>query len=270
MVSRVWKRLLILPFLIWFLFFILGPLVVLLVMSFSHRTDLGETELAFEWTAYKTLMDPLYAKVLLTTVLFALGNTVITLISSYALSFYMYRCRKSVRLWIITLILVPFWTSFLVRILAFMDVLRLHLFGIDWLYKAQGILGALVYNYLPFAVLPIFSAMEKVDYSVIEAAKDLGASKRRVFTQVLWPLTRNGVGVAALFVFVPSLGEFLIPELVGGSNYFLLGSFLQNQFLSARNWPLGSAAIMLLVLATLLLLPLFSLSKSLTARVGQS
>lgn len=269
MVHRVWKRLLILPFLLWFVFFILGPLVVLLVMSFSHRTELGETQLAFEWTAYRTLMDPLYAKVLLTTLAFAAGNTAITLVCAYALSFYMYRCRKGIRIWLVALILVPFWTNFLVRILAFMDVLRLHLLGLDWLYQAQGVLGALVYNYLPFAVLPIFSAMEKVDYSVIEAATDLGASKRKVFFRVLWPLTRQGVGVAALFVFVPSLGEFLIPELVGGSNYFLLGSFLQNQFLTARNWPLGSAAIILLVIATLLCLPLLGLSKNIASRVAQ-
>ena len=249
------------PFQAWFLFFILGPLVVMVMMSFSHRTELGETQLAFEWTAYKTLMDPLYAKVLGTTLLFAIGNTVLTILAAYPLSFVIYRAKSSMRIWLVTLVLVPFWTSFLVRILAFMDVLRLHPFGIDWLYQAPGVLGALVYNYLPFAVLPIFSAMEKVDYSLIEAALDLGASKRRVFRSILWPLTKSGVITAGLFVFIPSLGEFLIPELVGGNNYFLLGSFLENQFLTARNWPLGAATVVLLILATLFVLGLFGISR---------
>ncbi|MBC7690700.1 MAG: ABC transporter permease [Methylotenera sp.] len=257
-VEKFQRALLLAPFGIWFLFFIVAPMAVLLIMSFSHRTELGETQIAFEWTAYRTLLNPLYGKVLFTTLLFAAANTVVTLLAAYPFSYFMYRCKPSARLWVITLILVPFWTSFLVRILAFVDVLRLHPFGFDWIYKAPGILSAMVYNYLPFAVLPIFASMEKIHYSLIEAAKDLGAGRVQVLTRILWPLTRSGVSVAALFVFVPSLGEFLIPELVGGGNYFLLGSFLQNQFLTARNWPLGAATIMIVVIGTLIVLPLFN------------
>jgi len=250
--SRLLKRkLLIAPFLFWFLFFIVGPICLVVFVSFAKRTPLGEIEATFTTEAYHTLFDVLYLRVLLITVAFAAANTVVTLLLAYPLSYFLSRLKPSTRMWVLTLVLVPFWTSFLIRILAFMDLLRLKPFGLDWIYTAKGVLGALVYNYLPFAVLPIFSAMEKVDPSHIEAARDLGASKRQVLVKVLWPLTRGGVFAAALFVFIPSLGEFLIPDLVGGGQYFLLGSFLHNQFMTARNWPLGAATIVLLLTVTL-------------------
>jgi spermidine/putrescine transport system permease protein len=131
----------------------------------------------------------------------------------------------------------------------------MHLFGLDMLYTASGVLGALSYNYLPFAILPLYACLEKIDNSVLEAAKDLGASRWQVFSKVLLPLSKPGLKAAALFVFIPNLGEYLIPELVGGGKKYLVGKFLQNQIMGdARNWPLGSAAIMVLVAATLVML----------------
>jgi spermidine/putrescine transport system permease protein len=153
-----------------------------------------------------------------------------------------------------TFLLVPFWTNYLIRLLAFMDVLRLAPFGFEWTFTFHGILAALLYNYLPFAVLPLYSALEKVPSSLIEAAQDLGASRRRILISVLWPLTKNAVFATALLVFIPALGEFLIPELVGGGRSYMLGTFLQQQFLTFRNWPLGAAAIVFLLLLSLLAL----------------
>jgi spermidine/putrescine transport system permease protein len=248
------RRYLILPFLAIFAFFTLGPLAVIVAMSFARRGALGEIEPAFVLDAYITLFDPLYAKIGLLTLGFGLLTTLLTLPPAYLLALYVSRLKPGRRIWVLTLVLIPFWTSFVIRILAFMDVLRLRPFGMEWTYTPKGILATMVYNYLPLAVLPLYSAMEKIDNSLFEAARDLGASKRQIFLRVLWPLTSRATATAALFVFGPSICEFLIPDIVGGGHYFLLGNFLQNQFLTARNWPLGAAAIVIVILITLGLL----------------
>lgn len=246
------RRRLVIPFFLWFGLFILGPLAVIVCMSFAKRTELGEIETAFVLDAFRQLFDPLYGKIFLKTLVFAGANTLLTLVIAYPLSFYISRLDKTPRTWFLTLVMIPFWTSFLVRILAFMDVIRVSHMGL--LYTEMGVILAMAYNYLPFAIMPLFSVMEKIEPSLIEAARDLSASKRQVFFHVVWPLSRPGVVTAFLFVFIPSLGEFLIPELVGGSQHFLLGSFLQNQFFTARNWPLGAATIVILLGMTLIAL----------------
>lgn len=248
------RSLLVIPFLLTFIFLTAGPLVILVVTSFYRRTPLGGMEAALITDAYRTLFDPLYLKVLGATLGFAFLNTCLCLFFAYPMAFYLSRIPARQRNFWLTLILIPFWTSFLIRILAFMDVLRLQIFGVDLLYTTPGILMCLVYNYLPFAVLPLFSTLEKIPNSLFEAARDLGASRLQVFTRVLWPLSRSGVLTASLLVFIPSMGEYLIPEIVGGGRTFLLGTFLQNQFLSARNWPLGAAAIACVLVLTAVLL----------------
>lgn len=258
MESRGRNRLLILPFLAWFVFAIVGPFGLILANSFARRTDLGTLEHVFDPSSYFQLFDPLYASILLRTLGYAVANTVLCILMAYPVSFYLSRQTNEKRQVLLTLILIPFWTNFLVRVLAFSDLLRLRPFGLEWLYTHQGVLAALVYNYLPFAILPLYSSMCAVPSSVLEAAQDLGATRRQIFLHVLWPLTRQGTVAASLLVFIPTLGEFLIPDLIGGGRYFVLGTFLQNQFLTARNWPLGSAAIILLTLLTLFVMAFFS------------
>jgi len=248
--ARLRRQLFVVPFFLWFVFFIIGPIYVLFTTSVSHRSPYGVVERAFDAIAYPTLAEGVYLKVLLTTLAFAVGNTVFTVLLAFPVAFLLTRVGLKTKMWLLTLVLIPFATSFLVRILAFMDLIRGEHLGMELLYQPAGVLMALVYNYLPFAILPLYSALEKIDPRLFDAAKDLGASPFRVFTRVLLPLARGGLLSASLFVFVPSLGEYLIPELVGGGRHFLLGSFLQNQFFSARNWPLGSAVIVLLVLFT--------------------
>lgn len=247
-----------LPFAAWFLCAILAPFGLILANSFAHRSDLGVLEPVFDASAYLQLFDPLYASILVRTLAFALSNTLLTILIAYPVAFYISRQKNGRRKLLLTLILIPFWTNFLVRVLAFSDLLRLRPFGIEWLYTQHGVLAAMMYNYLPFAVLPLYSSMATVDASILEAAQDLGATRRQIFKNVLWPLTRSGTYAAALLVFIPTLGEFLIPDLIGGGRFFVLGTFLQNQFLTARNWPLGSAAIVLLTALTLIIMAFFS------------
>lgn len=255
--SRRRSVLLILPYAAWTLLFLGAPLAFVLALSFSHRTELGTYETKFDLGAYQQLFDPLYGNILLRTWAMGAGATLLIILISYPIAFYLSRLPKEKRTLWLTLILIPFWTNFLVRTLAFMDFLRWHPLGLEWIYMRKGVLATLAYNYLPFALLPLYSSMTHVEDSVLEAARDLGASKRQVFTRVLWPLTRAGTAAAAVLVFVPILGEFLIPDLVGGGRVFVLGTFLQNQFLTARNWPLGAAAIVLLTVVTLALVFVF-------------
>jgi len=246
---------LILPFLLWFFFLILGPFCLIILTSFFTRDEFGQVQNIFSLMSYKQLLDPLYFDVFLRTLLLAASSTLLCLFIAYPFAFYLSRLPKHVANRWIALIMIPFWTNFLLRILAFMDVLRFEPFGITLVYTNAGVLLAMLYNYLPFALLPLYSTLEKVDSSILEAAFDLGASKRQIFLKVLWPITRSGVYAAGLLVFIPSLGEFLIPAIVGGGKNFFLGTFLEHQFLTSHNWPLGSAAIVFLVLLACTLLP---------------
>lgn len=250
MVRRSRNALLSIPFYLWLVAGLIGPLAIIVITSFLTRTPFGEVEWKLSFEAYYTLFDYLYFKLLLRSIGLAVSNTALTIALAYPVAFYLTRLSRNRRTWLLTLILIPFWTSFLVRILGFMEFLRLEPLGISLLYTYAGVLLSMCCNYLPFALLPLYSEVSKIEPSVIEAAQDLGASRWQIFSKIFLPLSRRGLLVASMLVFIPSLGEFLIPDLVGGGRVYGLGSFLQNQFLSARNWPLGSAVLSLLLLIT--------------------
>lgn len=235
------------PYLLWLFALVIAPFSLIFATSVGVRDAHEIVRPGFQADAYITLFDPLYLQVLGRTLLFAGTHTFITICASYPVAFFLSRLDRREAGLYITLLLVPFWTNFLIRLLAFMDVLRLEPFGLQWTFTFKGMVAAMVYNTLPFAILPLYAALEKVPGSLLEAAQDLGASKRRVFLEVLWPLTRSAVFATALLVFIPALGEYLTPELVGGGQSFYLGTFLQQQFLVSRNWPLGAAAISILI-----------------------
>ena len=248
------RRLLILPYALWLLGLVAAPFSLILAASLAARDEAGLVQFGFHLDSYAQLLDPLYLQIFLRTLLMATLHALLTLLAAYPAAFFLSRLPRADAAFYLTLLLVPFWTNYLIRLLAFMDVLRLQPGGIAWTFTFHGILAAMVYNYLPFAVLPLYSALEKVPTSLIEAAQDLGASKRQVLFKVLWPLTRKPLTATFLLIFIPALGEFLIPELVGGGQSFYLGTFLQQQFLTFRNWPLGSAAIALLLLLAVVML----------------
>lgn len=241
------------PLLVWVPLFLVGPLSGLVRMSFADRTPLGEV--GQEWTlqAYFQLFDPLYGVILLRTAGYAALTTLLCVLIAYPCAFFLASLRGRSRAIALVLVIVPFWTNSLIRILALNDVLRLHPFGWDGLYTSGGMMLGYVYNYLPAAILPLYARVSRLDLSIFEAARDLGCSGLDLFRKIAWPLTQPGALTAALFVFVPALGEFLVPALVGGGRTFLLGSFLHNQFLTARNWPLGSAVISLFAATALLI-----------------
>lgn len=242
------RLLLIAPYIAWLLLLVVAPFTLVFFTAFATRDELAQLSYGFGLSAFRELLDPVYLTLLGRTAVLAGMNAVLTILAAFPMAFFLSRLPRREASWYLSLLLIPFWTNYLVRLLAFMDVLRLEPFGISWTYSFHGMLAALLYNYLPFAVLPLYATLEKVPNSLLEAAQDLGASKRRVFLRVLWPLTKRSVVSTGLLVFIPSLGEYLIPEIVGGGKSYYLGTFLQQQFLVARNWPLGSAAVVVLLL----------------------
>ena len=256
--ANVRRKLLIIPYLLWGIFFLLLPFALLISTSFFTRDEHGVIVTNFSSAAYRELFSPLNAQILARTFFLAIFNTLACLILAFPFAFYLSRLPKSAAKRWLTWVMIPFWTNFLLRLLGFMDFLRLlKVIGLDLNYSYPGLLLAMVYNYMPFALLPLYASLEKISDSTIEAALDLGSSKRKVLLHIVLPLAHKGILAASVLVFIPSLGEFLIPEIAGGGRSFFLGNFLQQQFLVARNWPLGSAAVSLLLLLALFLL-LFS------------
>ncbi len=235
------------PLYLWIALFLAGPFLILTLYSFYTRLPDGtvSTELTLE--SYLRLSDPLYLRIILRSLGLAAANTLLCLLIAFPSAYFMARLRGGWRAAALTLVLIPLTTSFLIRVFAVMDFLRLKWFGLEWLYTTPGVLLALCYNYLPYAILPLFASFQRQDPRLLEAAQDLGASKSKIFTRILVPLHSSALLSAGLFVLIPSTGEFLVPALVGG-----IGNFLHNQFLTARNWPLGSALIVLLLALTLL------------------
>jgi len=244
------RRYLILPFVAWFLLFLLGPFGLLISISFtgSHPMD-----------AYGELFHSSYSPMFARTLAFSSLHTAFTIAFALPMAFYLSRLDRNRAGKYLTLLLIPFWTNFLIRLLSFQDVLRLEPFGISWTFSFHGMVTAMIYNGLPFAVLPLYVAMEKIPNSLLEAAQDLGAKKRQVILDVLLPILKWPLLATGLLVFIPALGDFLVPEIIGGGQSYFLGTFLQRQFLVAQNWALGAAAIVLILFFSLLLL--WALSK---------
>ena len=183
------RRILILPYFLWLLALVAAPFSLIFMGSFAHREETGALQFGLHTESFLTLLDPLYLGVFGRTLGMALLHSILTIAAAYPAAFFLSRLERNKAAFYLTLLLVPFWTNYLIRLLAFMDVLRLRPFGFEWTFSFRGILAALLYNYLPFATLPLYSALEKVPNSVIEAALDLGARRREVLCKVLWPMT---------------------------------------------------------------------------------
>lgn len=260
--TRAWR--LTLPGLGWLLLWFGLPLLLVVAYSLMPAGVYGGVEPGFTVEHYARLLDPLYLGIIGRTVLLSLIATVLCLLIGFPMAYVIARSGRWRRV-LLFLVVLPFWTSFLVRTYAMIFLLRdtglintvMQSLGIidaplTLLYTPGAVLAGLVYGYLPFAVLPIYASLEKLDPTLLEAAEMLGARPAARFWRVTFPLAMPGVIAGALLVFIPSLGSFLTPDLLGGAKTPLLGNLVQDQFTSARNWPFGSAASMLLLLGTFL------------------
>jgi putrescine transport system permease protein len=267
----------------WLLLFFLAPFVIVLKISLSQTAlalppyvpvlDLsagweGFTKFAagLSLDTYRLVFsDPIYLFSYLKSLEVAAVSTAILLVIGYPIAYGIARSRRGLQPLLIMLVILPFWTSFLIRVYAWINILQrdgllndvLVALGIvqtrpEWLASDTAIYIGIVYSYLPFMVLPIYATLEKVDETLLEAAADLGCTRRAAFWRVTAPLSLRGVAAGILLCFIPIVGEFVIPDLLGGSSTLMIGQTLWLEFFSNRDWPVASSiAVVLLVLLIL-------------------
>jgi len=242
------------------------PAAIIVVYSVLSRGAYGGVELPWTVENYTRLIDPLYGRILLRSFALAAAATALCILLGFPLALFIAQSGPRKNLYL-SLVILPFWTSFLIRLYAWMFLLRdtglintaLQSLGLirqplPLLYNTGAVLLGLVYGFLPFAVLPIYANLERLDKSLLEAAADLGARPLAVLTRVTLPLCAPGIGAAAILVFVPSLGTYITSDLLGGSKTILIGNLVQNQFTTARDWPFGAAvSIVLMIVAVVLM-----------------
>jgi len=277
-------RLLALPTLVWMGALFVLPMFLMLVMSFLDRGRYGQVVYEFTLENFARIADPLYAMIFLDTLVISVLTTVLCIFCGYPLAYYISRLDKSKqKIWLL-LVMLPFWINFLVRSYAWVVILRsqgvvnsillsLGLIGepLPLLYNTGSVLLGMVYALLPFMVLPIYVSLEQMDERKLEAAYDLGATPWKAFWHVTLPMTKTGVVTGSILVFVSSIGMFVVPDVMGGAKSALIGNVIQNQFLSARDWPFGSAlSIILMALSLLLVLLYFRAVKAGEAKEGRA
>ncbi|EMH2943095.1 spermidine/putrescine ABC transporter permease PotB [Vibrio parahaemolyticus] len=251
----------------WLTLFVLVPNLMIIVTSFLTRDEANLIELTFTFDNYLRLLDPLYAKVLMHSFYMAIIATLLCLIIGYPFAYIVAKMPEKWRPFMLFLVIVPFWTNSLIRtyglkiVLGTQGILNKSLMAMDiidkplrLMYTETAVMIGLVYILLPFMILPLYSAIEKLDNTYIEAAKDLGASKLQTITKVILPLTMPGIIGGCLLVLLPALGMFYISDLLGGAKNLLIGNVIKSQVLNARDWPFGAATSIALTIAMAIML----------------
>jgi spermidine/putrescine transport system permease protein len=258
----------ILPALIWLALCIGLPLLIILLVSFARREAYGGIELGLNLSNYARAFETLYGAIYFRSLLLASLTTGLCIILAFPVAYFMALQRSpAVKNLLLFLVTLPFWTSFLIRTYAWVIILRaegvINNQLVNWgildaplnlLYNNFSILIGLVYGELPFMILPLYTVLEKMEKSLLEASADLGCTPWNTFMRVLVPLSRHGIWAGAILVFIPSLGAFIIPDLLGGAKTMMLGNLIQSQFAVVRDQPFGSALAFLLTTVVLLLL----------------
>ncbi|TGP22422.1 MULTISPECIES: ABC transporter permease subunit [unclassified Mesorhizobium] len=293
------RLVIVVPYL-WLLFFFLVPFIIVFKISLSQTAIAmppytpvldfsdgvsgffaGFRELNFDNYTLLT-QDALYFNAYVTSVIIAGISTVLTLIVGYPIAYGMARAPATVRPILLMLVILPFWTSFLIRVYAWIGILKpegllnelllsLHIISdkLQILNTYNAIFIGIVYSYLPFMVLPLYSSLEKMDYSLIEAAQDLGCPPTGAFWKITFPLSLPGVIAGCLLVFIPAVGEFVIPDLLGGSQTLMIGRTLWNEFFNNRDWPVSSAVAVILLLVLIIPIMFFQQAQAKAQEQGK-
>lgn len=250
-------------YLFWGLIFIVLPLFLILAHALNANTDLSD--FVFTTDNFSRFFEPLYVKILITSLILAGLSTILCLIVGYPVAYIISKMSEKVRNNMILIFIIPMWMNFLLRTYAWLTLLGnkglinkfIGLFGLgpwDLMYNSKAIMIGMVYNFLPFMVLPIYTVLLKMDTKLIEAAKDLGANDFEVFTKVIFPLSLPGIYTGITMVFIPAISTFVVPNLLGGNNFYLIGNLIEKQFTFTGDWGFGSAISMVLILIMLLIL----------------
>ncbi len=275
--------LLVTPTLVFMIGLLIIPLILTAVVSFGSRDADGGVIYGFSFHNYirllgitndcpagrTTCFDPIYVNILWRSLTLAFNTTVLVICLAYPLSYFIARSHPQRRNSFLMLVLVPLWTNFVIRVYAWMMLLRdsgvingvlgwiaglfhLPFQPLSMLYTPGAVLVGMIYEFLPFMILPIYTSLEKIENSLYEAAADLGASPFRTFLRVTLPLSMPGVVAGTILVFIPVMGTFIVSDILGGRQVILVGNLIQNQFLSARDPTFGSAASLVLMIMTLI------------------
>ncbi|MBI4405621.1 MAG: ABC transporter permease [Deltaproteobacteria bacterium] len=252
-------------FLIWLLLLTAIPALLILAVSFLSRSPQGELLYEATLSNYARCFHWLYIRVLFKTLGLAGSATLTCLLVGFPVAYFLARSAGWLRQLGLILLFIPFWTNFILRVYGIVSLVGNHGLlnqlllksglisePLQILYTPIGVYLGLLYNYLPFVVVPIFSALEKFDNALREAAYDLGASRIQTFLRVVLPNIKEGVLIGSLFVFIPMLGEYVIPDLLGGAKQIYLGNLMVSQFFTAQDWPFGAAIAGLLSLFLIL------------------
>lgn len=250
-------------YLFWGLIFIVLPLFLILAHAINANTDLSD--FVFTLDNFSRFFEPLYVKILITSLILAGLSTILCLIVGYPVAYIISKMSEKVRNNMILIFIIPMWMNFLLRTYAWLTLLGnkglinkfIGLFGLgpwDLMYNSKAIMIGMVYNFLPFMVLPIYTVLLKMDQKLIEAAKDLGANDFEVFTKVILPLSLPGIYTGITMVFIPAISTFVVPNLLGGNNFYLIGNLIEKQFTFTGDWGFGSAISMVLIVIMLLIL----------------
>ncbi len=256
---------------LWLGAFAIIPNLALLLVALLDKGDVDFFIPVFTFGNFQELFGPTFLTVLWDSLRLAALSTLVCLCVGYPFAYRIAKAPARMRPWLLLLVIIPFWTNSLIRTYALILVLGaqgmvnkcLEFFAIaplEMMYTDFAVFTGLTYTLLPFMVLPLYSSIEKLDPRLVDAAKDLGAGSLRAFWHITLPLTLPGIVAGCMLVFLPSLGCFYVPEILGGATNMLLGTFIKNQFLVANNWPLGAAASSVLTILLIIMAGLYHLS----------
>ena len=246
------------------------PLLYVCLMSIMTRPSYGGVEFTVSFNGYRALFEKAYLVAIWNSVRMSLVSTVIILLVSYPMAYMLSRCSRRVASNLIILMMIPYFTNSLIRLYSYITLFNTKgiLTGIlarlvmtwsaDFLYSESAVVLGLVYVCIPYAVLPMYSSIERLDKALLEASYDLGAGRVKTFFRITLPMTMPGVYAAAIISFVPSIGNYFVADVLGGSKTLLIGNLIKDQFMSSRNWPLGSALSVFLIAGTMILVYLYA------------
>lgn len=268
-----------LPINIWLSFFFLLPMLVILSYSFLKKGTYGGVEAKLSFETFNIFTDKIFLTILLNTIYISIIITIFTVLLSIPVAYYIARSKYKQEL--LFLIIIPFWTNFLVRIYAWIALLGNNGFinhllislkiinePIKMLYNMPAVIIISVYTSLPFAILPLYAVVEKFDFSLLNAARDLGATNFQAFRKVFLPNIRSGIITSVIFTLIPALGSYAVPKLVGGTNSLMLGNVIAQHLTITRNWPLASTISGALIVITSLVVWVFTKYENKTEKIN--
>lgn len=263
--SILWPALI--PIYAFSLLLVILPIIYVIYVSFMTRDELWGYVNQFTFSNYGRVFEPQYFKTFLLSMKLALITTAVTLIIGYPFGYFMCKLRTSTRNIVLLLVIIPFWTNSLVRLYGWMILLSSNgvingaLMKLGWiseplklLFNSGSTVLGMVYALIPFMILPTYTSVEKLDWSLVEASRDLGASKFKAFLTVTLKQTLPGISSGCILVFIPSIGLFFVSDLMGGAKVMLLGNLIKNELLTAHDWPFGAALSVIMLGMTLLVI----------------